>query len=179
MATMTYRCPIEPDRCPPREEWGYCDTHTYPYEQVRTTLNAPEPATTAAPPAAPPPAAPTRVQHGPAPVAELTLKVLGATLVPPRHGELVLGRDEPPLSQLPGMAELTMVSRCHARVYQQSGRLWVADSRSTNGTFLDGVPVIEPMALRPGQQLRLGKAGGPTLTVCSTDDDLDEFGLPR
>lgn len=177
MATVSYRCPIDPQGCPEAAEWGYCDTHSYPLQLVIPTPGPSKPPAPA--PAAPMP--PTVVQPQPVTVAELALNVLGTTLIVPTAGELVLGREEPPLADVPGMAGLTMVGRRHARVYPQAGRSWVVDLQSKNGTYLDGVRVsgTEPMALRPGQVLRLGKAGGPTLTVCSVADDLDEFGLPR
>lgn len=50
----------------------------------------------------------------------------------------------------------TSVSGEHARLRRQQGTWWVHDLTSTNGTFLNDVPVDGEVALRPGDVLRLG-----------------------
>src|SRR5215831_19512809 len=49
------------------------------------------------------------------------------------------------------------VSRAHCRVTVLDDRMLVTDLGSTNGTFLDGVPVSEPTSVPLGAVLRLGR----------------------
>jgi hypothetical protein len=58
------------------------------------------------------------------------------------------------------------VSRLHARVYLSEGMLVVEDMGSTNGTFVNGVPLAEPKTLAPGDVIGLGDA--VTLTYYSS-----------
>lgn len=48
------------------------------------------------------------------------------------------------------------VSREHARVQQQGWRVVLEDAGSTNGTFLNGERIQEPMQLRDGDQIKVG-----------------------
>ena len=48
------------------------------------------------------------------------------------------------------------ISARHARIFERGGRLWVEDLRSTNGTLLNGHRLRRPVALRPGDRLRIG-----------------------
>ena len=48
------------------------------------------------------------------------------------------------------------VSRRHARLHVEDGKVAVEDLSSRNGTRVDGVPVHAVTPLRPGQQLRIG-----------------------
>lgn len=50
----------------------------------------------------------------------------------------------------------TSVSRAHARIFYQNGRHFVADDGSSNGTFVNGLRLDAPRALRPGDLLQLG-----------------------
>jgi hypothetical protein len=164
MATMTYRCPVDPEGCGDRPARGYCDRHAGAVlEVVRATM---APAPPAAAPAAPAPPAQDRPQ--------VALELLDRRVqVPP--GGLVLGREVPPLEGLPGMAELTQVSRTHARLLWLADHLYVEDCTSTNGTFVDGEKVTTRRRLTPGQRLRLGL----DVDVRVVAVDVDEFGLPR
>ena len=59
----------------------------------------------------------------------------------------------------------TIVSRVHAELTVGStGGLVIRDVGSTNGTFVNDEPVIEPVPIRLGDRIMLGK-GGPVLIV--------------
>ena len=58
------------------------------------------------------------------------------------------------------------ISRLHARVYLNEGVLTVEDMGSTNGTFVNGLPLTGPRALTPGDIIGRGEA--VTLTYYST-----------
>jgi transcriptional regulator of acetoin/glycerol metabolism len=77
----------------------------------------------------------------------------GVSVVPLREGEpIIVGRDEPstvrPRSQ--------RLSRQHARIGLTDGAAWVEDLGSTNGTWLGERRVTGRVALRVGDELRLG-----------------------
>jgi hypothetical protein len=105
-------------------------------------------------------------------VCEVCLTSLGGALVLRlggdsgwRHevlpgGSLLLGRD-PTSPAAAVLARHDTVSRRHARVsVDHSHRASVTDLDSTNGTFVDDVPVRlgTPVELRPGARLRLGSS---------------------
>jgi len=50
------------------------------------------------------------------------------------------------------------VSRRHAVVYEGDGAWWVADAGSTNGTFVNLMPAVEPVRLSDSDEIRLGEA---------------------
>ena len=50
------------------------------------------------------------------------------------------------------------VSRRHAELWRESGRWYVRDLGSRNGTRLNGMRVLEAVELRPGDRLALGDA---------------------
>ena len=50
----------------------------------------------------------------------------------------------------------TQLSRLHACVSLVNGEVVAEDLKSTNGTFLDGVRMTEPVTLREGQVVRMG-----------------------
>lgn len=52
--------------------------------------------------------------------------------------------------------EDTQLSRLHACVAVVNGTVTLEDLKSTNGTFVDGVRITEPIALREGQVVRMG-----------------------
>jgi pSer/pThr/pTyr-binding forkhead associated (FHA) protein len=68
--------------------------------------------------------------------ANLTLKV--------PEGEAVLGRDNAAQVIVP----LDGVSRRHARILFEGNAYWLQDLKSTNGTFLNGAPVVGDMRER-------------------------------
>ncbi|MBN1536033.1 MAG: FHA domain-containing protein [Anaerolineales bacterium] len=49
------------------------------------------------------------------------------------------------------------VSTEHARLIYQQGQWWVEDLRSTNGTFLNQLPVHEAMVVTSGDELQCGQ----------------------
>jgi pSer/pThr/pTyr-binding forkhead associated (FHA) protein len=48
-------------------------------------------------------------------------------------------------------------SNRHARIYPDRGGWWLEDLGSTNGTFVDGNRIEEPVELVPGRQVRIGQ----------------------
>ena len=75
-----------------------------------------------------------------------------ATPFPFDGDETVIGRHPDCQVQL----ESNMVSRRHARVFSDVGKLFVEDLGSGNGTFLNGSRVESPMRLRNGDRLKVG-----------------------
>jgi pSer/pThr/pTyr-binding forkhead associated (FHA) protein len=68
------------------------------------------------------------------------------------NGELTVGR-------APGCQvalQDNYVSQLHARVFTRDGGVWVEDLGSTNGTYLNDQRVSAPLALRRGDQLKVG-----------------------
>jgi FHA domain len=51
----------------------------------------------------------------------------------------------------------TFVSQLHARVFRRDGQLYVEDLGSTNGTYLNRSKVASAVAMRRGDQLKIGK----------------------
>jgi hypothetical protein len=51
----------------------------------------------------------------------------------------------------------TFVSQVHARAFERDGRLWLEDLGSTNGTFVNGKQVREPVMLRRGDRVQVGE----------------------
>ena len=49
-----------------------------------------------------------------------------------------------------------IISRRHAMIWMEGGATWVADLRSANGTFVDGIPAAAPMTITDHQRLVLG-----------------------
>lgn len=162
MATVTYRCTSGGEGCGDHPGPGYCRTHPWAaLEPVRNRIT----------PVEPPPPVTVTVDAGRPHVA---LEFLGRTVQIPPDG-LTIGREEPPLRDVPGMADLTQVSRRHARLYWLADQLYIEDLGSTNGTFVDGDKVTTARRLAAGQKLRLGLDVAVGVVV----EELDEFGLPR
>jgi diguanylate cyclase (GGDEF)-like protein len=80
---------------------------------------------------------------GPSPGAVYTL---GA-------GELTLGRDD----ELSWRIEDRGVSAHHARIYCHQGVFWLQDLGSTNGTYVSGKRVGEPIKLHDNDRIHLGE----------------------
>ena len=51
------------------------------------------------------------------------------------------------------------VSSIHAEISRASGELYIRDLGSTNGTLLNGLPLLKPRALRDGDRIQLGREG--------------------
>jgi len=75
-------------------------------------------------------------------------------------GEVRFGRD-PQSDFVPEGEDRKVVSASHARVFFEGGSWYLEDTRSRNGTFLDGSPVSPntPAELSVGSTIRLGKSG--------------------
>jgi len=81
--------------------------------------------------------------------------------VPPAGARL--GRD--PDVEMAFPDEETLVSAVHARVFpKDDGTWWIEDAGSTNGTWVRGRRLTEPVRLRTGDRFTLGQRG-PALTV--------------
>ena len=50
----------------------------------------------------------------------------------------------------------TFASNQHAQIFVKQGQYWLEDMGSTNGTFVNEVPVKEPVVLADGDRLRVG-----------------------
>jgi FHA domain len=51
----------------------------------------------------------------------------------------------------------TFVSQVHARVYDRDGGLWIEDVGSTNGTYVNGERIAQPVKLGKGDRVQLGE----------------------
>jgi hypothetical protein len=51
----------------------------------------------------------------------------------------------------------TFVSQVHARVSERDGALWIEDTGSTNGTYVNGERIDKPTKLRKGDRVQLGE----------------------
>ncbi len=63
------------------------------------------------------------------------------------------------------------ISRTHARIRAETGRAWVEDMGSRNGTFVNGAKVTNPVELRDGDKIQVGRS---TVIRFGFQDDLDE-----
>jgi len=63
------------------------------------------------------------------------------------------------------------ISRAHARIRAETGRAWVEDMGSRNGTFVNGNKVTAPVELRDGDKIQVGRS---TVIRFGFQDDLDE-----
>lgn len=70
--------------------------------------------------------------------------------IPLTSEEIVLGRD-----LLDPNDE--SVSPRHARIVLRGGHYWIEDLKSTTGTFVNGVRVFQPVLLRPGSRIQIGR----------------------
>jgi diguanylate cyclase (GGDEF)-like protein len=63
------------------------------------------------------------------------------------------------------------ISRSHARIRAETGRAWVEDLGSRNGTFLNGAKLTTATELRDGDKIQVGRN---TVIRFGFQDDLDE-----
>ena len=75
-----------------------------------------------------------------------------ATPYPLDAEETTIGRHPDCTIQL----DSNMVSRRHARVVRDGGKLRVEDLQSGNGTFVNGTRLIEPVTLKHGDRVKVG-----------------------
>ncbi|MCI3948139.1 MAG: hypothetical protein K0R11_73 [Acidimicrobiales bacterium] len=114
------------------------------------------------PPPAPPAAPPTPARRrDPAPQGRRRTGAGHLVIVAPAdqkgrsfdlNGELTVGR----AAGCQVALEDNYVSQLHARVFTRDGGVWVEDLGSTNGTYLNDQRVSAPLALRRGDQLKVG-----------------------
>lgn len=76
-----------------------------------------------------------------------------AQLIALDGGPLTIGRAA--LSDIP-LAGDNLVSRRHAMILRRAGGWCITDLGSRNGTFVNETPVAGELALRPGDEIRLG-----------------------
>src|SRR5690606_3241444 len=101
-----------------------------------------------------------------------TLTIIGGgavgTVVSLGRVPVVLGRGEP--------CELRFddpcVSYVHAQIERANGRFYVRDMNSTNGTFVNGVPVTVPRELSDGDRIQIGRRGVIRVGIGGPDDAL-------
>jgi DNA-binding winged helix-turn-helix (wHTH) protein len=87
------------------------------------------------------------------------------------EGENILGRDASAVAWI----DVYSVSRHHAKIVVSGDQATLEDLGSKNGTFLRGNPVLAPLILADGDEIRIGTAvmtlrrfaGGSTQTVRS------------
>lgn len=70
----------------------------------------------------------------------------------PTSGRVLLGRAETMHLRIGDPT----VSKRHARIEAERGAFWLIDLGSTNGTFVNGAPVVGAVALQDGDVVRFG-----------------------
>ena len=70
------------------------------------------------------------------------------------NGELTIGRAAGCGVSIP---EDTFVSNVHARVFERDGDVFVEDLGSTNGTLINGSPLVSVTKLRKGDRIQTGQ----------------------
>jgi diguanylate cyclase (GGDEF)-like protein len=63
------------------------------------------------------------------------------------------------------------ISRAHARIRAETGRAWVEDMGSRNGTFVNGAKIAAAVELHDGDKIQVGRG---TVIRFGFQDDLDE-----
>ncbi len=63
------------------------------------------------------------------------------------------------------------ISRNHARIRSETNNAWIEDMESRNGTFLNGERIVQPMVLRDGDKIQVGRG---TVLRFGFQDALDE-----
>lgn len=77
-----------------------------------------------------------------------------------RRGEVFSVRDLMTIGRNPEcQVPLTdpYASSYHARIFFQDGGIFIEDLGSTNGTFVNGIRVSDPLALEDGAQIQIGQ----------------------
>lgn len=93
----------------------------------------------------------TGFQPGELPPWGLLLGTDERSRIPIGHNRAVLGRSRDADVRI----DADSVSRRHALLWREGGRVWVADLGSANGTFLNGEPVVEAEEVVPADVLTL------------------------
>lgn len=107
-------------------------------------------------------AAQTSYQTSPQVTPQLWLAAKGGCMngrvYPIEKNEITIGRDASSLIRYP--ADTVGVSRIHAKLYWQNGRLMLMDCNSTSGTFLQRsgkLPPMNPTAVQSGDVFYIGE----------------------
>ncbi len=77
--------------------------------------------------------------------------------------DMVIGRD--PLCGVPIPERFARVSQKHARIWRELGKVYIADSDSTNGTYVNRLKIRGKRELKPSVQITLG-GNTPGEKVC-------------
>ncbi|GAA4758286.1 FHA domain-containing protein [Gordonia alkaliphila] len=110
------------------------------------------------PPAAAAPGVPTAPEPStPTPSTRLVITVCGRDFTVADDEQIGLGRDLRFGSIAEALENATNVSRVHAMLRFADGRIYIQDTDSGNGTFIDGVriPTNQEYEIADGQSLRL------------------------
>ena len=86
----------------------------------------------------------------------LTLNVTEKGGTPKR---MEFDKDEVTVGRVPGndiVLPKGNVSKRHSQVFRREGRFFVADLKSTNGTYLNGRRITTPSVIRPGDKIYIG-----------------------
>ncbi|MBG0786595.1 MAG: FHA domain-containing protein [Anaerolineaceae bacterium] len=89
-------------------------------------------------------------------VSPITLIPLGEDLVEPKQyaqPEIIIGRDPANICHL----EDSTVSLRHLKLFYRNQHWWAEDLESTNGSYLNGDPLLSPVILTDGDELQLGQ----------------------
>ncbi|QRN83575.1 FHA domain-containing protein [Chloroflexota bacterium] len=95
-------------------------------------------------------------KDGKAFIAPITLIPLGEDLVEPKQyaqPEIIIGRDPANVCHL----EDSTVSLRHLKLFYRNQHWWAEDLESTNGSYLNGDPLLSPVILTDGDELQLGQ----------------------
>ena len=84
--------------------------------------------------------------------AELRLSAADGSVFEPTEPQIYIGR----VASNTVPVDSPRVSRQHARITQSDGQIILEDLGSTNGTYLNGQPVMAPVPLRNGDTIMLG-----------------------
>ncbi len=89
-----------------------------------------------------------------------TVRTLTIIAPPERAGTRVAVTDEMTLGRSAGCnlrIDDTFASSVHARIHRRDGAVIVEDLGSTNGTVVNDRPLTQPMTLRRGDRIRIGR----------------------
>jgi diguanylate cyclase (GGDEF)-like protein len=101
-------------------------------------------------------AADSKSASRPGPRDQFALAVLSGShsgaILPLRGSDVVIGRSPETSLQI----DEPTLSRRHARVFRRDSAAWIEDLKSTNGTFVDGQRLSDPVLLHDGARIALG-----------------------
>ncbi len=115
---------------------------------------------------------------------QLVLRVVDSNLIIHtdihKEGGILLGRYDPASDTSPDIdltgydAEVSGVSRKHARLSIHDGSLYITDLEAPNATYLNGLRLTprQPRILRDGDEIRLGKLRMQVTFIDMVEDDL-------